>query len=429
MFQSLHSKYFVELRLIQSSRLHDRFRALPTTLEDLLVSCDMLLDFNLTVNELAQYCVPRSDRQSSQIMDDLTSSGQVTSAGGSKPLNKFEYTDLSLENRPEFLSFDIDEARLEAIVKSKISLPNFDNILEDLILKLTQLRSVLYSIKMLDALRPTAVWSELRVQCMLMLFLKYTFAALGSPIKAKAANTLHISLNDGSLKTWKGMTNLICTGDEAAAIDTAVATLELKVPFNQSNSTLYKSKAVRPKQQLLGQAMGLRQMSQGHSRPYHLSYLTDVFALSVMYHVDRKACLSRRVSDARAFCLRLLLMCCDLSHDELESLISADMTKVDLEEEDDAEYLTLENPDTSNPLAHQSDASVRPVTRSQTKYDGDHRKRGISFGTFGDEEEEAHERRLADIADVLRWEAKCQGYSYLGIEEMRRHNISVQHYK
>ena len=155
------------------------------------------------------------------------------------------------------------------------------------------------------------------------------------------------------------------------------------MPFNQSNSTLFKSKAVRPKQQLLGQAMGLRQMCKGHPPAYHISYLTDISALSVMYHLDRKACLSTRVSDAKAFCLRLLLMCCGLSHDELESLIPAEMTNVDLEEEDDAESLTLENPDTSNPLADQSDASVRSVTRSQTKHDGDHRKRGISFGTFG----------------------------------------------
>ena len=429
MFQSLHSKYFVELRQNQSSRVHDRSLDLPTTLEDLLNSCNMLLDFNITVEDLAQYCVPRSGRQSSLIIQEITSVGQVTSAGGSKPLNKFEYTDLSLENRPEFLSFDIDEARLEAMVKSKILLPDFDNILKDLILKLTQLRSILYSIKKLSLVRTTAVWSELTVQCMLMLFLNYTFAALGSHIQARAANTLQINLIDGSLKTWKGMTDLTCAHKEEVSIEKAVATLELKVPFNQSNSTLYESKAVRPKQQLLGQAMGLRQMSKGHSPTYHLSYLTDIFALSVMYHVERKACLSTRVSDAKAFCLRLLLMCCGLNRDELESLIPAVMTNVDLEEEDDAESPTLKNPDTSNPLADQSDASVRSVTRSQTKYDGDHRKRGISFGTFGDEEEEAHEQRLADIADVLRWEAKCLGYVYLGIEEMRGHNISAQHYK
>ena len=82
-------------------------------------------------------------------------------------------------------------------------------------------------------------------------------------------------------------------------------------------------------------------MCKGHPPAYHLSYLTDIFALSVMYHVDRKACLSTRVSDAKAFCLRLVLMCCGLNRDELESLIPAEMTNVDLEEEDDAESLTL----------------------------------------------------------------------------------------
>ena len=243
MFQSLHSKYFVELRRNQYLQIHDRSLDLPTTLEDLLNSCYMLLDFNITVEDLAQYCVPRSGRQSSLIIQEITSVGQVTSAGGSKPLNKFEYTDLSLENRPEFLSFDIDEARLEAMVKSKILLPDFDNILKDLILKLTQLRSILYSIKKLRLVRTTAVWSELTIQCMLMLFLNYTFAALGSHIQARAANTLQINLNDGSLKTWKGMTDLTCAHKEEVSIVKAVATLELKVPFNQSNSTLYESKA------------------------------------------------------------------------------------------------------------------------------------------------------------------------------------------
>ena len=75
---------------------------------------------------------------------------------------------------------------MEAKVKSKISLPDFDNVLEDLILKLSQLRTILYSIKKLDGLRTTAVWVELTVQCMMMLLLKYTFAVFGSSIKAQA---------------------------------------------------------------------------------------------------------------------------------------------------------------------------------------------------------------------------------------------------
>ena len=62
------------------------------------------------------------------------------------------------------------------------------------------------------------------------------------------------------------------------------------------------------------------------------------------------------------------------------------------------------------------------VTRSQTKVDGDHKMRDVACGTFGYEEEEAHERRLAGYADVLRWEAKCLGYNYLGFDELQHHN-------
>ena len=391
------------------------------TLGDLLASCNLLLDYDIPVNDLRDHCAHRNDRGSLLATAEIVSD-QNTSAGGRKPLHKFKYKDLSPETRPDFLSFGFDDTILEAKVKSKLLFLDFDIVLQDLTSQLTQLRSIIYSIKKLEGLSPTAVWNELKVQCMMMLFLNYTFAACGSVVRAKAANNLPIQLIDGFV-TWEGMADLTCSNVEEVTIEEATATLEIKVPFNQSSSTLYKSKALQPKQQLLGQAMGLRQLKP--SRLYNLSYLTDIFALSVMYHVNGRAYLSTRVSDAKAVCLRLLLMCCNLTCDEWELLISTELTPVDIEDDDDTVSLASGNPNTSNPLAHQSHASVRPVTRSQTNYDGEHRKRGKVSGTFGDEEEEAHEQWQKEIADVLRWESKCLGYSYLGIEEMRGHNVSV----
>jgi hypothetical protein len=115
-----------------------------------------------------------------------------------------------------------------------------------------------------------------------------------------------------------------------------------------------------------------------------------------MYHLENKAYLSERVTEVNAFCLRLLLMCCgDLSLGEWESLMLADTLTAALSDEDDTVSL----------------ASINL---------GDH-KGHVACGTFGCDED-AHEQRLADAADALRWEAKSDGVKYLGYHEMEQHN-------
>jgi hypothetical protein len=45
--------------------------------------------------------------------------------------------------------------------------------------------------------------------------------------------------------------------------------------------------------------------------------------------------------------------------------------------------------------------------------------------TFGYEEEKEW---MEDIAHMLRWEAKCLGYSYLGEDNLQQHNITMLQY-
>ena len=84
-------------------------------------------------------------------------------------------------------------------------------------------------------------------------------------------------------------------------------------------------------------------------------------------------------------------MCCgDLSSDEWITLKQDDTSPVDLNCEDDAEHQVLND--------------------------------DVACASFGYEKEEVHELRLAEYADVLRWEAKCLGRNYLGYDEIRHHN-------
>ena len=118
------------------------------------------------------------------------------------------------------------------------------------------------------------------------------------------------------------------------------------------------------------------------------------------------------MTDANEFCLQLLLMCCgDLSPDDWKGLMLADtVIPIDF-------IVSNEDDIVSNPEV----ASRGLTTRSQTIGGGGH-KENVACGTFGCEQEEAHERRLADFADMQRWEAKCEGFQYLGFEEMQQHN-------
>ena len=369
---------------------------------------------------LERYCQVTSERQSAAAIEDFVSSSRISSTGSAKVLNKCKYMDLSPNSRPVFLYFDFNEVALETLLSLKFPSLALSDVLSDLTDKLTQLRSIIHSITWVDGVSDDARWSESRIQCMMMLFLNHTLKVCADHMEATAANADEIYLRldyDGTTVTWNGHADLKCCNCQKTDNDEADATFEMKVPFGRDG--LYRSQAPQPKQQLLGQAMGLRQASSA-SRIYNLLYLTDIFALSVMYYIEGKAYLSKCVTDAKAFCLRLLLMCHNFSPDEWNTLILAGASAVDIEMVDS--NVSPINSNRSNTRAH---GYTGPVTRSKTNSDGNENARRVIHGTFGCEEEEAQERRQADIAHVLRWEAKCLGYKYLEDHEMKQHNSIV----
>jgi hypothetical protein len=378
---------------------------------------------------LERYCELRSERQSAAAIEDIVSSTQISSTGGTKVLNRFQYMDIPLKSRPDFLSFDFDEVVLETLLSSKFPSLALSDVLSDLAEKLTQLRSIIYSITWVDGVSNNARWSESRIQCMMMLFVNHILKACAGHMEATAANrdkiTLNLNSHDGTTVLWKGYADLKCCNSQLTGIDEAYATFEMKVPFSKDG--LYGSAALQPKQQLLGQAMGLRQ-SPSASRIYNLLYLTDIFALAVMYHIEGKAYLSKRVTDAKAFCLRLLLMCHNFSPDEWDTLILAGASAVDIAVAPAVDIHMVDSnvsPINSNRSNTREHRRTGPVTRSKKNSDGNENAHRVIYGTFGCEEEEAQERRQADIAHVLRWEAKCLGYKYLGDHEMKQHNSIV----
>ena len=382
----------------------------------------MLLGNPVDVTFLEGYCDVRSERQSAAAMEDIVSSTQASSTGGTMVLNRFKYNEIPLWCRPDFLSFDFDENVLETFLSSKFPLLSLRDVLSDLAEKLAQLRCIINSIKWVPGSSANARWSKPRIQCMMMLFLHHTLEACADRMEATVANrdeiTLSLKLNSDPLDertlTWKGYADLKCCDQRLTVIGEACATFEMEVPFSRDG--LFGSSALKPKQQLLGQAMGLRQASSA-SRIYNLAYLTDIFALSVMYHVEGKAYISKRVTDAKAFCLRLLLMCHNISLDEWKSLMLPGASAVDIGMVD-----SNVSPIDPNSSRTRADEYNRPVTRSVMKSDGNEHARHVIYGTFGCEEEEAQERRQPDIAQMLRWEAKCFGHIYLGDQEMKDHD-------
>ena len=223
-----------------------------------MANCN-LLDIGIPDSVLEEYLVVQNERNSAGAAESMISSTRMTSAGGTKPLNKFKYVDIPPLSRPAFLSFAFDEASLEAVLLSKF--PSLVDVLSDLTGKLSQLRSIIHSITWVGGSTENTFWNELRIQSLMMLFLNYTFAACADHMEATAANvdkiTLSLDAPDGSTVTWRGSADLKCCNSHLTSIDEASATLEMKLPFNQKG--LYKTAAMQPKQQLLGCAMGLRQ--------------------------------------------------------------------------------------------------------------------------------------------------------------------------
>ena len=93
---------------------------LPTNLEDLLESCNLLFEYQIPDDILAAYCSARGNRDSIATALEITSSTQATSVGGAKMLNKFQLGGIMLESsRPAFLSLSFNEVKLKNLIESK----------------------------------------------------------------------------------------------------------------------------------------------------------------------------------------------------------------------------------------------------------------------------------------------------------------------
>jgi hypothetical protein len=384
----------------------------PDTLDALLGTFPILASTAIPVEFMSRYCNGRGNGSSEEAAQEINSSTMITSVNGGKKMNQFQYSSLPLEDRPSFMSFQFNEQQLETFVFEKFR--NCSTIVEDLALKLTHLRSIIYRVAIETN---EQCWSETRIQAFMALFLNSTFEAVNCNLRALDANRIPISYVTSDGVTWNGYSDLMCCDPTSRSLESAAATIEMKVPIRSSDPRLFHSKALKPKQQLLCQALALLD-----NRTHTLSYLTDIFAISVMYYVEGKACLSARVTDAKLFCIRLLLMCIDVSAEEWASLLSPhEMVAVNLEEEDD-EAAPNNVPHVavfpSSKVAKESSSSA-PRTRSQSGKRCDNvAKIALSFV----DEEEAHSRRLSDFTNYQHWEAKVLGHTYFGIKELRQHN-------
>lgn len=124
-------------------------------------------------------------------------------------------------------------------------------------------------------------------------------------------------------------------------------------------------------------------------------------------------------------------MCSDVSTEDWDSLLSPlVMEAVDIPDEDDEVAPTDGSHVTASTIpvgtARASSSSSAPSTRSQSrkKCDSGH---NLAFDDSCDDEA-AHNHRLADITNYQRWEAKVQGHTYFGKEELRKCNEINENY-
>jgi hypothetical protein len=229
--------------------------------------------------------------------------------------------------------------------------------------------------------------------------------------------------------SWTGRTDLWCGPMSAPAINDSTANIEMKVPFDAKGG-LYQSQALRPKQQLLGQAFGLW-INKPSEKKYILSYLSDLFAISVLFYMEGFAYLSKRVVDPKSFCMRLLLICSDITIEEWRSLYTKNAIPVDLADGSSVE------PEV--PTANLAAAGGRgTVTRSMAT-GGSAKSKGAPAATNSatlscavkhghsrridyDEEESLHRTRLRDLTNMIQWDAQCKGY--LGKAALDEHTNS-----
>jgi hypothetical protein len=144
-----------------------------------------------------------------------------------------------------------------------------------------------------------------------------------------------------------------------------------------------------------------------------------------MHYDGNEAYMSRRVTSAKEFCLRLLLMCCSVKEEEWNVLKAEGTTiDVDLTDENDEDEMGEEKTREFGGPVTRSKRGLKTKTACKEKSAGkmeDGKENVMTCGTIGsEEEEEAHERRLAEMSDMLQWEAKCLGVQFLGSEELHR---------
>jgi hypothetical protein len=150
------------------------------------------------------------------------------------------------------MSFQFNEQHLETFVFEKFR--NCLTVVEDLALKLTHLRFIIYKVA-IDI--NGQCWHETRIQVFMALFLSSIFEAVNCNLRALYANRVPISYVTSDSVTWNGYSDLMRCDPTSRSLESAAATIERKVPIRNSDPRLFHSKALKPKQQLLCQALGL----------------------------------------------------------------------------------------------------------------------------------------------------------------------------
>ena len=409
---------YMDTDIVKDAQLHRLTKIKAKTLLKLFDSADQLIDTALP--NLSTYASGRA-LDSMGAMEEMKSSNQDT-LDGTKPLNKFRYA-LMGQNRPMFITWPIDEIALENLIRFKFVHKSFDVFLADLVTQLVKLRSIIYA-KTEQDMR----WDETTsIQPMMELFVAYMLEQWSSRqpgathLGVAAANKpqFDIAFKEGDT-SWGGQTDLYCYLEESVDnIYESRAIIELKSPFDLNN--LYHSKAVGPKQQLLGQAVGCFRGKQGAR--YILSYLTDIFAISVLCHVKGCAYLSRRITEPKAFCLRLLMMCWDITDDEWNSLFPSERSQVSIE--DDTEVSIPPVATTSlgvapNPNVTNVRNGVQNAKGGKSK-SSNCKTGGKKCGVIGDDAEEERARRFEDITNMLQW-SDARHDCTLGVDMLAKHN-------
>jgi hypothetical protein len=109
-------------------------------------------------------------------------------------------------------------------------------------------------------------------------------------------------------------------------------------------------------------------------------------------------------------------MCCNLSIDELKLLIPKEVINVDLIDNNVIKSVSCQKSQGGN--------SNNTIGTKSCQFPANNVPE--VHGTFDMDEEESHYRRLRDITDVLHWDAKCKGVTYLGEDEFINHDRSVK---